>query len=284
MLAALAKPSVAIVTNAQREHMEFMQTVEAVAAENASVYDTLPAQGTAVWNADDPQAAFFRGRAAGHRPLDFALDGRGRSDRAPTRSDRCRARFACARRRATRPRRSRLPECTTSATRSLLRPARSPRGFRRRRSRADCTISGPIRDDRRSSRSRSGATLINDSYNANPDSVRAAIDVLAAAGTDTLLVLGDMGEVGEQGPDFHLEVGRYAAEKGVRGLYALGEQTVHAVAGFGTGARHFASIEELIKAVRAASARDATLLVKGSRFMRMERVVAALAPAAGGAH
>jgi UDP-N-acetylmuramyl pentapeptide synthase len=130
----------------------------------------------------------------------------------------------------------------------------------------------------------SGATLINDSYNANPDSVRAAIDVLAAAGTDTLLVLGDMGEVGEQGPDFHLEVGRYAAEKGVQRLYALGEQTVHAVAGFGTGARHFASIEELIKAVRAASARDATLLVKGSRFMRMERVVAALAPNAGGGH
>jgi UDP-N-acetylmuramoyl-tripeptide--D-alanyl-D-alanine ligase len=72
--------------------------------------------------------------------------------------------------------------------------------------------------------------------------------------------------------------------EGRAGLYALGEQTVHAVAGFGTGARHFATIEELIKAVRAASARDATLLVKGSRFMRMERVVAALAPAAGGGH
>jgi len=129
-----------------------------------------------------------------------------------------------------------------------------------------------------------GATVINDAYNANPDSVRAAIDVLAGAGSDTLLVLGDMGEVGEQGPDFHLEVGRYAAERGIGALYALGEQTVHAVAGFGTGARHFATIEELIKAVRAGLRRDAKLLVKGSRFMRMERVVAALTGNADGGH
>jgi UDP-N-acetylmuramoyl-tripeptide--D-alanyl-D-alanine ligase len=74
-LAALAKPTVAVVTNAQREHMEFMESVEAVAAENASVFDALPADGTALWNADDPHAGFFRSRAAGHRSVDFALDG-----------------------------------------------------------------------------------------------------------------------------------------------------------------------------------------------------------------
>ena len=130
----------------------------------------------------------------------------------------------------------------------------------------------------------SGATLINDSYNANPDSVRAAIDVLAAAGGDTLLVLGDMGEVGDQGPDFHLEVGRYAAERGIGALYALGEQTAHAVAGFGSGARHFATLEELIKAARSASVSGTTLLVKGSRFMRMERVVTALGGRESGGH
>ncbi len=114
--------------------------------------------------------------------------------------------------------------------------------------------------------------------------MRAAIDVLAAVGGDTLLVLGDMGEVGDQGPDFHLEVGRYAAERGISALYALGEQTAHTVAGFGSGARHFATIEELIKAARSASVRGTTLLVKGSRFMRMERVVTALTGRESGGH
>jgi UDP-N-acetylmuramoyl-tripeptide--D-alanyl-D-alanine ligase len=130
----------------------------------------------------------------------------------------------------------------------------------------------------------SGATLIDDSYNANPDSVRAAIDVLATAGERTALVLGDMGEVGERGPDFHLEVGRYAAERGIGALYALGEQTAHAVAGFGRGARHFATVEELIEAARGHAGAGTTLLVKGSRFMRMERVVAALGANPNGAH
>ena len=121
-----------------------------------------------------------------------------------------------------------------------------------------------------------GVTVVDDSYNANPDSVRAAIDVLAALPAPRWLVLGDMGEVGEQGADFHVEVGRYAKERGVESLYAIGELTAHTVAAFGAGARHFATIEELIAAARAAAVRGATLLVKGSRFMRMERVVAAL--------
>ncbi len=128
--------------------------------------------------------------------------------------------------------------------------------------------------------------MIDDSYNANPDSVRAAIDVLAAAGGRTVLVLGDMGEVGDMGPDFHLEVGRYARERGIGALYALGEMTAHSTAGFGAGARHFASMEDLIEAARGAAGAGATVLVKGSRFMRMERAVAALtgAPVSEGAH
>jgi len=117
-----------------------------------------------------------------------------------------------------------------------------------------------------------GATLIDDSYNANPDSVRAAIDVLASCPGPTALVLGDMGEVGAQGPAFHAEVGRYAKEKGVAMLLALGSATPDSVIAFGPGAEHFADVEQLIgKKIEAK-----TILVKGSRFMRMERVVAAL--------
>jgi UDP-N-acetylmuramyl pentapeptide synthase len=128
-------------------------------------------------------------------------------------------------------------------------------------------------------RTPSGATLIDDSYNANPDSVRAAIDVLASCPPPTALVLGDMGEVGERGAEFHREVGAYARSKGVSQLLALGEATKHAVDAFGIGARHLATVDEIISSLEAN-----TVLVKGSRFMKMERVVAALTGTAEARH
>jgi UDP-N-acetylmuramoyl-tripeptide--D-alanyl-D-alanine ligase len=131
----------------------------------------------------------------------------------------------------------------------------------------------------------SGATLIDDSYNANPDSVRAAIDVLSAEGGAKVLLLGDMGEVGERGVEFHQEIGHYARERGIDRLLAVGELSSACVAAFGEGARHFATVEALILAAEAELRPRTTMLVKGSRFMRMERVVQALAggsPSTGG--
>ncbi|MBU6194331.1 MAG: UDP-N-acetylmuramoylalanyl-D-glutamyl-2, 6-diaminopimelate--D-alanyl-D-alanine ligase, partial [Burkholderiales bacterium] len=118
-------------------------------------------------------------------------------------------------------------------------------------------------------------TLIDDTYNANPDSVRAAIEVLAELPGPRTLILGDMGEVGAQGPAFHAEVGSYARQRGVEQLWTLGELCVHSADAYGTGARHFASMDELTAALQGASL-GRSLLVKGSRFMRMERAVAAL--------
>jgi UDP-N-acetylmuramoyl-tripeptide--D-alanyl-D-alanine ligase len=114
-------------------------------------------------------------------------------------------------------------------------------------------------------------TLIDDSYNANPDSARAAIDVLAELPGPRLLVLGDMGEVGDQGPQFHAEVGGHARDCGIEQLFTLGEQSV-AMQG-----RHFPDIESLKAAVLAQLPSTASVLVKGSRFMKMERVVEAIA-------
>jgi len=128
-----------------------------------------------------------------------------------------------------------------------------------------------------------GATLVDDSYNANPDSVRAAIDLLGGCPKPRVLVLGDMGEVGDQGPAFHREVGAYARERGIDALLCLGEATRESVAAFGGGALHCADVEALIAAARAATTPNATVLVKGSRFMRMERVVNALLNGAGAA-
>ena len=113
-------------------------------------------------------------------------------------------------------------------------------------------------------------TLVDDTYNANPDSARAAIDVLAELPGPRLLVLGDMGEVGDKGPQFHREVGDYARERGIEMLLTLGEQAV------GMGGRHFANVDSLNAAVLEQLPRAASVLVKGSRFMKMERVVQAI--------
>jgi UDP-N-acetylmuramoyl-tripeptide--D-alanyl-D-alanine ligase len=131
----------------------------------------------------------------------------------------------------------------------------------------------------------SGAVVIDDSYNANPDSVRAAIDVLARARGERWLVLGDMGEVGTQGPEFHREVGEYARSAGLERLYTAGPLAAASAAAFGAGARHFDGVSALADALAAEAHAGVTVLVKGSRFMRMERVVAALAgEQAAGSH
>ena len=139
----------------------------------------------------------------------------------------------------------------------------------------------------------SNHTLIDDSYNANPDSVRAAIDALKQSGNLSWLVLGDMGEVGNQGPEFHREVGAYAAEQGVSKLFALGDLSKFALQGFEAArkqdevnlptAKHFVDIDGLIAQLRdtlqthsGGGNQPLNILVKGSRFMRMERVVQAL--------
>jgi UDP-N-acetylmuramoyl-tripeptide--D-alanyl-D-alanine ligase len=118
------------------------------------------------------------------------------------------------------------------------------------------------------------ATLVDDSYNANPDSVLAAIDVLAALPGPRWLLLGDMGEVGDQGPAFHAEVGRHAAARGIEAVWTFGNLSEGAARE--CGGRHFKDMDELLAALRGQGPAAASVLVKGSRSMRMERVVQAL--------
>jgi UDP-N-acetylmuramoyl-tripeptide--D-alanyl-D-alanine ligase len=125
-------------------------------------------------------------------------------------------------------------------------------------------------------RGKRGSIILDDTYNANPDSVIAAIDVLARAARTKFLVLGDMGEVGAQGPQFHREIGRHAREAGIERLLTAGVAAIEAAVQFGEGAEHFASVDALAAHVVACAAPGTTILVKGSRFMRMERVADAL--------
>jgi len=277
-LAGIAQPTIALVNNAQREHLEFMGSVQEVAAENASVYGGLPADGIAVVNVDDAHAAVFREAARGRGVVDFGLEApamvSGSYALKPLASE-LRLRTPAGEADAT------LAIAGLHNVRNALAASACAHaaGVPVPTIAAGLTAFQPYAGRLQVKHAASGATVIDDSYNANPDSVRAAIDVLAAAGGPTVLVLGDMGEVGEQGPDFHLEVGRYARERGIGVLYALGEMTAHAVGGFGRGARHFASMDDLIETLRATAGTGSTVLVKGSRFMRMERAVAALAGA-----
>jgi UDP-N-acetylmuramoyl-tripeptide--D-alanyl-D-alanine ligase len=288
-LAELARPTVALVNNAQREHQEFMQSVEATAYENGEVISALPlsTEGVAVFPADDPCAPIWRKLAGTRRVIDFALEGEavitathalsvdgaqlsmatpaGVIDVALAVSGvhnvrNALAAAACALAIGVEPR-------AISAGLARFRPV-GGRGVRLRTS--------------------EGALLIDDSYNANPDSVRAAIELLAGFGAPRVLVLGDMGEVGDRGPEFHREVGAHARERGIESLYALGTMTKETVAAFGAGAQHFDNLEALLNGLMPRLNAATTLLVKGSRFMRMERVVKSLTESepglAGGAH
>ncbi len=292
-LAKIAEPTVALVNNAQREHQEFMETVEAVALEHASVIHALGPDGVAVFPADDAYAGIWRVAATGNRIVDFALVPSGETQAANRAA--VTGEFAGNRLRARTPAGefeaalqvlgAHNARNALAATAAALASGVSLDAIRRGLE-AFSPVKGRLQVKRAVTGSLAGATVIDDTYNANPDSMRAAIDVLAAGPTPRVLVMGDMGEVGDHGPAFHREIGAYARERGIDALFGLGDATREACAAFDVAtaaaasaprARHFDEVDALIDALgQAGFDASATLLVKGSRFMRMERVVDAL--------
>ncbi len=283
-LATIARAGVALVNNAQREHQEFMHTVEATARENGSAIEALGADGVAVYPGDDPHTPLWRGLAGGRRRLEFGFDSAcDVSASAGSRPDGFVmdiagevVRLAIA---IDGGHSVRNALAAAACCHAIGVPAAAiVRGLEAFR---------PAAGRLRRMHAAAGATLIDDSYNANPDSVRAAIDVLAGQEGTRTLVLGDMAEVGEQGPQFHAEVGAYARVRGIHRLLGLGSATAGAITAFGDGGVHFDSIDALCAEAAALAGPGATVLVKGSRSMRMERVVVALAgsgAADGGIH
>jgi len=285
-LARIARPTIALVNNAQREHQEFMATVEAVARENGAVFEALPPQGTAVFpHADEfaPLWSEIAHRAASRRCLSFGdqagadialgsadwADGAWRVE-ARTPLGELRFRLGIAGRHNVINALAAIA-CALASGVSLDRIAEGLSAFE------------PVKGRSRAIALRLAGgrtiTLVDDTYNANPDSMLAAIDVLAALPGPRLLVIGDMGEVGDQGPQFHAEVGQRARERGIDAVYALGRESAHSIAAFQDPAagRHFDDIDSLNAAVLAQLPLAGTVLVKGSRFMQMERVVQAAA-------
>ena len=276
-LAGIARPGIALITNAQREHQEFMQDVDAVAAEHAALIDALAASGAAVINADDPYASLWMRHAAGRKVLRFGFaddaDVRATWQLRPASSDIAimmpgaqgvSANLAIPGLHNVR----NALAATAAAVLAGCAPEAIARGLERFR---------PARGRLQVHAGEGDTCLLDDTYNANPDSVRAAIDVLAAGGGSSMLVLGDMGEVGDQAVAFHREVGDYARTRGIARLFTIGAATAQSSAAFGAGATHFDDMAALTAAVRGQLVPGMTVLVKGSRFMRMERVIEALA-------
>ena len=273
-LAGLARPTVALVNNAQREHQEFMATVEAVARENGSVFAALGPTGVAVFPAGEEFTPLWK-ELAGARPCMTFGDAQGASDivlagtewqeglwqvsvKTPAGPVACRLHIA-----GRHNVRNSLAAvaCAMAAGVPLASIAQGLEAFE------------PVKGRSRALGVRLGGrtiTLVDDTYNANPDSVRAAVDVLAELPGPRLLVLGDMGEVGDQGPQFHAEVGEHARQRAIEHFFTIGDQST-AMRG-----RHFTSIDALNAAVLAELPHVASVLVKGSRFMKMERVVEAI--------
>jgi UDP-N-acetylmuramoyl-tripeptide--D-alanyl-D-alanine ligase len=276
-LAPLAAPSVAIINNAQREHQEFMHTVEAVALEHADALNALPKNGTAVFPADDAYADIWRKRSAslGLTVNDFSLDEAFGA--AFT------ARYELGLHASTVQIITPMGQCTTQ----LNIPGEHNVHNALAACAAACAMGisldvvakglsefSPAKGRLQTHRLSNGVTLIDDTYNANPDSVRAAIDVLAASAGRKILVLGDMGEVGNQGVAYHQEIGAYAASKDMTVMIGTGQAMLDAVEAFGKGAQHLSDIHTIADAVHAHILDGAhTILVKGSRFMGMEQVV-----------
>jgi len=279
-LAGLARPTVALVNNAQREHQEFMGTVEAVAHENGAVLQALPPEGVAVFPSDEDFTPVWLALSGQRVQRCFAMASTSDTDvRAAVVVWQSGAwQFTLKTPEGTAPVRLHIAgrhnvknalaatACALAAGVPLAAVAQGLVAFEPVKGRSRALVLNTGTHD---------ITLVDDSYNANPDSVRAAIDVLAELPAPRLLVLGDMGEVGNQGPEFHAEVGSYAAERGIEALFTLGDLCVHSAQAFGA-ARHFEDMDSLLSVVTAQVDGFHSVVVKGSRFMKMERVVQAL--------
>ena len=274
-LAPLGAPTVAVVTNAQRAHLEGMGDMNEVAREKGSIFAGLADGGVAVVNADDAYADLWRMMAGSHLLRTFGIEHaavvragvrqQGLTTRLSLQAPEGRAelKLAVPGRHNARNALAAAAACLAAGI-PLAAVTAGLEGF--------AGLKGRLQ--RR--QGRAGAVVLDDTYNANPDSVRAGIDVLAATVGRKVLVLGDMGEIGEASGQYHDEIGGYAKSQGIDRLLAFGDASQQAVRNFGEGARHFCDIEKLIAAVNKELGPETTVLVKGSRFMKMERVADAI--------
>lgn len=283
-LVPLARPTVGLITNAGAEHLEGFGDMDGVARGEGEMVAGLDSGATAIINEDDPYAGYWHGVARGARVLTFGVQPKASGVPDFTAREAVQGiegqgfvtRFVLA---------SPLGECAIMLNAGgahnignalAAAAAASAAGATLEDIRAGLEHFRPVSGRLQLKPGARGSWIIDDSYNANPSSVRAGLDVLRALPGTTWLVLADMAELGEHTAASHADMGSYARDSGVKRLFALGSQCTHAVASFGAGGEWFADAESLIARVRGELVPGVTLLVKGSRVNRLERVVQAL--------
>ena len=279
-LSSLARPTLALINNAGTAHIGELGSIETIARAKGEIFEGLDSSGVAILNQDDAFAAYWRQQLHGQRVVEFGLENAAMVS----------ARYEMGMLASLVT--FRTPEAEFVATLGVA----GLHNVRNALAAVACAyalqIPSPaivagvgsyagVKGRLQRKRHSSGAVVIDDTYNANPDSMRAAIAVLAGLPGRTFLVMGDMGELGANAQAMHASIGQFAKRSGVNALLALGEMSVAAVRSFGEGAHHFAGVDELVGALTGQLENGCTVLVKGSRFMRMERVVEAIVAANG---
>jgi UDP-N-acetylmuramoyl-tripeptide--D-alanyl-D-alanine ligase len=271
-LTRLARPDVALVNNAMCAHIGLLGSVEAIARAKGEIFNGLSNAGIAVFNADDPHAGLWRETNARRSVIDFGI-----KQPAAVRGQYESTEFGTALTLT-------LPNATLDITLQVpgehnvmnaLAAAAAAFTLDVSYRSMVAGLSGftGVRGRLQKKAALHGSTFIDDTYNANPDSVKAALAVLAQQTGKKVLVLGDMGELGADAAAMHAQTGLDARAAGVDRLLALGELTRETVNAFGAGAMHFERIQELLAELENELTPETTVLVKGSRFMQMERVV-----------
>lgn len=271
-LTRLAKPNIAVINNALTAHIGNLGSVEAIARAKGEIFAGLSASGIAVFNADDEHASLWREANSSRSVIDFGIKQPAviRGSYEPTTFG---SRLSLA-----------MPDAKFDV--DLQVPgehnvmnalAAAATAFAldislRSMAMALSAFTG-VKGRMQKKSALHGSTFIDDTYNANPDSVKAALSVLAQQPGKKVLVLGDMGELGEGAAAMHAQIGLAARESGVDRLLALGDLSRETVGAFGAGGMHFERIQELLAELENELTSDTVVLVKGSRFMQMERVV-----------
>jgi UDP-N-acetylmuramoyl-tripeptide--D-alanyl-D-alanine ligase len=282
-LCELANPGISVITNAGGAHLEGFGSLEGVARAKGEIITALPHNGIAVINADDPHAALWMELAGDRETITFGMKNAADVSVDPAaikqQADIGKGlitQFSIKTPQADIPVVLRLPGmhnvmnaiAAAAVAIGLGVDADSIRsGLERMRS-----VSGRLAFRK----GRDGRILIDDTYNANPSSLAAALDVLSAISTNKILVLGDMGELGTDAAELHRQAGHDARTKGIDHLYATGDLARQAVEAFGADAQFFADQEALIAGLESLTGKGDVILVKGSRFMKMDRIIAAI--------
>jgi UDP-N-acetylmuramoyl-tripeptide--D-alanyl-D-alanine ligase len=280
-LMSIAEPGIGIVTNAGAAHLEGFGSLDGVAEGKGEMFGALPADGVAIVNADDPYAPRWRTLAAGRRittfGLDAAADYSARNVKSSLEQHAPKLEFDLVA--ATGEVRVELALAGLHNLRNALGAAAAAQtaGASLDDVAAGLAVMKPVRGRLEFRPAMKGAVLVDDSYNANPGSLKAGLDAFQSFAGARWLVLGDMMELGSAADELHREIGAYARETGVERLLAVGPRSKGAAAAFGPGGAWFETIEDLIDDARRTLRSDVAVLVKGSRANRLERVTQALA-------